>query len=80
MNPGPGNIDRFPHDFAFRFTPGAWALLSSQIATLKTSRSPLSLTHPTADVSAFEREIDDRVYRLYGLTQEEIKIVEDASA
>jgi len=53
MNPGPGNIgniDRFPHDFAFRFTLGEWALLSSQIATLKTSRSPLSLTHRFSEV------------------------------
>jgi len=31
---------------------------------------------PEADVSAWEREIDERVYRLYGLTQEEIAIVE----
>ncbi len=29
-----------------------------------------------ADVSAWEREIDERVYRLYGLTAAEIKIVE----
>lgn len=35
--------------------------------------------NPAADVSAHEREIDDRVYRLYGLTPEEIKIVEEAS-
>jgi hypothetical protein len=32
------------------------------------------------DVSALEREIDELVYTLYGLTPEEIKIVEDASA
>ena len=31
-----------------------------------------------ADVTAWEREIDERVYRLYGLTPEEIKIVEEA--
>lgn len=31
---------------------------------------------PAADVSAWEREIDERVYRLYGLTKEEIKLVE----
>jgi len=30
-----------------------------------------------ADVSAWEREIDERVYRLYGLAAEEIKIVEE---
>jgi len=31
---------------------------------------------PNADTSAWEREIDERVYRLYGLTPEEIKLVE----
>jgi adenine-specific DNA-methyltransferase len=34
---------------------------------------------PTADASALEREIDERVYKLYGLTEEEIAIVESAS-
>ncbi len=33
---------------------------------------------PTADTSLWEREIDERVYKLYGLTAEEIKIVEGA--
>lgn len=31
-----------------------------------------------ADTSAMEQEIDRHVYALYGLTPEEIKIVEDA--
>ena len=31
-----------------------------------------------ADTSALEREIDQQVYALYGLTPEEIKIVEEA--
>ena len=31
-----------------------------------------------ADVSQLEREIDERVYRLYGLTSEEIAVFEDA--
>ena len=35
--------------------------------------------NPAADVAALEREIDDRVYRLYGLSKDEIKIVEEAS-
>ena len=35
--------------------------------------------NPAADVSAQEREIDDRVYRLYGLTPDEIKIVEESA-
>ncbi|MBE7501698.1 MAG: hypothetical protein HS113_15620 [Verrucomicrobiales bacterium] len=34
---------------------------------------------PAADTSPFEREIDERVYRLYGLTRGEIKLVEDAA-
>ena len=32
-----------------------------------------------ADVSALEREIDQLVYALYGLTPEEIQIVEGSS-
>lgn len=32
---------------------------------------------PEADVAALEQEIDDRVYRLYGLIDEEIRIVEE---
>ena len=32
-----------------------------------------------ADVSALEREIDELVYALYGLTPEEIQIVEGAA-
>jgi adenine-specific DNA-methyltransferase len=34
--------------------------------------------NPAADTSALEREIDEAVYALYGLTPEEIKIVEGA--
>ncbi|MBI2909645.1 MAG: hypothetical protein HYX92_18555 [Chloroflexi bacterium] len=32
---------------------------------------------PEADVAALEREIDQLVYRLYGLTREEIAMVEE---
>jgi hypothetical protein len=32
-----------------------------------------------ADVSALEREIDELVYALYGLTPEEIKLVDGAA-
>jgi adenine-specific DNA-methyltransferase len=31
---------------------------------------------PDADTDAWESEIDERVYRLYGLTKDEIAIVE----
>jgi hypothetical protein len=33
---------------------------------------------PAADTSGLEREIDQQVYALHGLTPEEIKIVEDS--
>jgi adenine-specific DNA-methyltransferase len=36
-------------------------------------------TNPAADTSALEREIDQQVYALYGLTPEEIAIVEGAA-
>jgi adenine-specific DNA-methyltransferase len=32
-----------------------------------------------ADTSAWEREIDQRVYRLYGLTPDEIHLVEESA-
>jgi len=31
---------------------------------------------PTADTSSLENEIDQMVYQLYGLTEEEINIIE----
>jgi len=34
---------------------------------------------PAADTSALERDIDQRVYALYGLTPDEVKIVEDST-
>jgi adenine-specific DNA-methyltransferase len=43
--------------------------LVTQILTLKKS-------HPDTDTSKLEREIDLLVYELYGLTEEEIKIIE----
>jgi hypothetical protein len=35
---------------------------------------------PNADTSAGEREIDERIYRLYGLTADEIRIVEESAS
>jgi len=34
---------------------------------------------PKADTTAWEREIDRLVYELYGLTEEEIKVVEEST-
>ncbi|MGD0093937.1 MAG: hypothetical protein ABSE73_28845 [Planctomycetota bacterium] len=35
--------------------------------------------NPDGDTGSLERETDERVYRLFGLTPEEIKIVEGAT-
>ncbi|MDR3246122.1 MAG: restriction endonuclease, partial [Prevotellaceae bacterium] len=37
----------------------------------------LKSANPQADTAALERQIDRLVYELYGLTEEEIKIVEE---
>ena len=34
---------------------------------------------PEADTAALEREIDQRVYALYGLTADEIRLVEEST-
>jgi hypothetical protein len=34
------------------------------------------LTNPSGDTATLEREIDGLVYKLYGLTEEEVKVVE----
>jgi|GEM_PF-1081104 len=40
------------------------------------AKNTLTGTRPQADTSQLEREIDQLVYQLYGLTEEEIRIVE----
>jgi ABC-type transporter Mla MlaB component len=57
---------------AQRAESAALAALADQVPTAKQ-------THPAADVSAPERQTDQRVYRLYGLTPEEIRIVEETA-
>ena len=58
----------FPHDVPER-SKDQLTVLVTRILTAKAS-------DPAADTSALEREIDEIVYRLYGLTEEEIRIVE----
>jgi hypothetical protein len=43
------------------------------------SRGATACQAAAADVTAWEREIDERVYRLYGLTKEEIKLVDESA-
>ncbi len=39
----------------------------------------ITTQNPQADTSALENEIDEMVYKLYGLTEEEIGIIEGRS-
>ena len=53
--------------------------LVSHILTAKKPASASSAFNAQADTSHWEREIDQLVYRLYELTEEEIKIIENKS-
>ena len=50
--------------------------LHKRVATAKTNHERTLLER---QISATDREIDQMVYELYGLTEEEIKIVEGTS-
>jgi hypothetical protein len=45
-------------------------------ATYKVLKAVTKAANPQADTSKWEAEIDQLVYQLYGLTEEEIDIVE----
>ncbi len=51
---------------------------SGQIASKVNQILALKKANPEADTSALEAEIDQMVYKLYGLTEEEINIVEES--
>ena len=46
------------------------------VAAVECARAIIKQADPKADTSALEKEIDKLVYELYGLTEEEIKVVE----
>ena len=48
-----------------------------QIITLVDQISSIKKQAPEADIFSLEREIDKLVYRLYGLTEDEIQIIEN---
>jgi adenine-specific DNA-methyltransferase len=59
--------------------PKASSTVKAKITSLVERILAATKKNPAADASALEREIDQQVYALYGLTPEEIKIVEDSS-
>ena len=77
------------HDFFRPSGACSFSFASPTVETVGYFRSPLSglvarilaakQRDAEADVSAWEREIDQLVYALYGLTPEEIQIVEEAA-
>jgi len=50
----------------------SWFVIESLVNQILAAKKQ----NPEADTSQLEKEIDQLVYRLYGLTEEEIEIVE----
>jgi adenine-specific DNA-methyltransferase len=69
----PAGLESFPIPDA---TPQERSLLERAVDRILAAKQ----ANLAADTSALEREIDQQVYVLYGLTPEEIKIVEEATA
>ncbi|NJW55879.1 hypothetical protein, partial [Salinimicrobium oceani] len=53
-------------------------VVQEQIIELVTHILELKKENPSSDTSSLEAEIDRLVYELYGLTEEEIEIVENS--
>jgi len=51
--------------------------IQKKISVLVDQIIAIKKNNPDADVSSLEKQIDDLVYKLYGLTDEEIKIIEN---
>jgi hypothetical protein len=52
------------------------ALVDTRLKQVRTSVLATKKANPQADTSKLEHKIDELVYKLYGLTEDEIKIVE----
>ena len=68
-----GNLKKLPIKIVEKAEQQKIVKLVSKIITTKQK-------NPNADTNTLEREIDQQVYALYGLTPEEIKIVEESTA
>ena len=71
VNINPGDFRQIPVRKASKGQQTEVIRVVNQILTKK--------KNPDADTSAMEQEIDRQVYVLYGLTPDEIKIVEEAT-
>ena len=73
------NIHLYPDDWKKLPIPDVPPEQQKPIVALVDRILKAKRADPATDTSALEREIDQRVYALYGLTADEIKIVEEAS-
>jgi len=65
------HVEKFPIPTTMPSDQAALEALVDRILAAKQA-------NPQADVTDLEREIDERIYRLYGLTPDEIRIVEES--
>jgi hypothetical protein len=72
------NTDLYPDDWKKLPIPDVPAEQQSPIIALVDKILAAKRTDLGADVTAWEREIDERVCRLYGLTDKEIKVAEES--
>jgi len=70
------NIHLYPDDWKALPIPDVSLEEQQPLVKLVDEILALKTQNPAADVSALEAEIDQLVYRLYGLTEEEVKMVE----
>ena len=73
------NIHLYPDDWKKLPIPDVPPEQQTPIVKLVDKILTAKRADPQADVSAWEREIDQHVYRLYGLTKEEIAVVEGSA-
>lgn len=73
------NIHLYPDDWKKLPIPDVSADQQQPIIDLVDQILTLKRANPAADISALEEQIDTAVAKLYGLTQEEIAIVEGSA-
>lgn len=73
---GTGNIDINPEYLKNIEIPDITPTKQKPFIKLVTQILSLKKSNPEADISGLEAEIDRMVYELYGLTEEEVKVVE----
>lgn len=74
------NIHLYPEDWKKLPIPDIPTNEQAPIVRLVDRILDARRSDPSADVSEWEREIDERIYRLYGLSKDEIRLVEESTS